>query len=128
VESRFLSRKLLDLFLAPANVGTANPCHATGQAANPACNDVTVITLAIKNGRIAQARFQTQGCAVAVAGACATTLLSEGRTLDEARRITTADVVLSLDGVPDAKLACASTGPLALAKALRSLGPDGGTP
>lgn len=118
---RFFSRKLLDLFLAPLNAGTADPCHATGRTTNPACNDVTVITLTVCDGRIGQARFKTQGCAAAVASASATAVLAQGKTVKDAAAISTADVVAFLEGIPDAKLACASTGPAALAEALQAL-------
>lgn len=124
----FFSRKLLELFLAPPNAGTADPCHASGQATNPACNDVTVITLTVCNGRIEQARFKTQGCAAAVAGASATAVLAQGKTLKDATAISTADVVAFLEGIPEGKLACASTGPAALAEALQALDGIGEVP
>ncbi len=119
--SRFLSRKLIDLFLEPPNAGTADPCHAVGRATNPACNDVAEISLCVHGDRIVQARFRTQGCVSAVAGTAAAALLAEGKTVAEARDLTVAEIVAFLDGVPDAKLACVATGPLALAQALDSL-------
>ncbi|MBM4352337.1 MAG: iron-sulfur cluster assembly scaffold protein [Deltaproteobacteria bacterium] len=124
----FFSRRLLSLFLSPHNAGTADPCHASGEAVNPACNDMTVITLTVAHGRITQARFKTQGCAAAVAGASATTVLAQGRSFSEAETITLDDLCDFLDGIPDGKKACAATGPAALAEALGRLRERGDRP
>ncbi len=101
-----LSPILLDHFENPRNAGQVGNPDAAGRAGNPACGDVMELTLRIKDGVIQEARFRTSGCSAAIAGSSMTTMLLEGRTLDEAEALTNREVASALGGLPPAKLHC----------------------
>ncbi len=100
------SRLLLDHFENPRNVGLVEAANAVGRAGNPACGDVMELSLRIRDGRIAEARFRTSGCGAAIASSSMTTMLLTGRTLEEAGALTNEHVASALGGLPPGKLHC----------------------
>ena len=118
MSSRFYSRKVLELFLNPPNSGTMEGADGRGEAINTACSDQVTLMVRIVNGVVEDARFQTQGCAAAIAAGAATTLLVMGKTVEEAEKIDVNLVVEYLDGLPEAKIGCSVIAPLALQRAL----------
>lgn len=117
-ENRFYSRKVLELFLDPPNTGVARDFNGKGEAVNPACSDQVSITVRVHRGIVEEVRFQTQGCAAAIAASAATTLLVQGRSVDEARLVDKDKVVEFLEGLPAAKIGCSVIAPEALQLAL----------
>jgi len=118
VSSRFYSRKVLELFLNPPNSGTMEGADGRGEAINTACSDQVTMMVRIVNGVVKDARFQTQGCAAAIAAGAATTLLVMGKTVEEAEKIGVDQVVDFLEGLPEAKIDCSVIAPLALQRAI----------
>ncbi len=116
--SRFYSRKVLELFLDPPHSGVVDNAHGTGSAVNPACSDQVTVTIRVENGKIADARFQAQGCAAAVAAGAATMLLIRNRSVDAAQNLAVEEVVAYLEGLPEAKIGCSVIAPEALRKAI----------
>jgi NifU-like protein involved in Fe-S cluster formation len=116
--SKFYSRKVLDLFLNPPHTGVIEGADGTGSAINPACSDQATITIRVADGKIADARFQTQGCAAAIAAGAATMLLIRNLTVEAAEALTDEEVVAYLDGLPEAKIGCSVIAPEALRKAI----------
>ncbi len=55
---------------------------------NPVCGDTLALTLRIEDERIAEARFQTEGCTASVATSSILTEMVTGLTLDEALALT----------------------------------------
>jgi len=118
VSSRFYSRKVLELFLNPPNSGVLESADGRGEAINTACSDQVTMMIRIVSGVIEDARFQTQGCAAAIAASAATTLLVKGKTVEEAESIDVDRVVEYLEGLPEAKIGCSVIAPLALQRAI----------
>lgn len=118
MSSRFYSRKVLELFLNPPNSGIMDDADGRGEAINTACSDQVTMMVRIVNGVVEDARFQTQGCAAAIAAAGATTLLVMGKTVEEALNIDVDQVVEYLEGLPEAKIGCSVIAPLALQRAI----------
>lgn len=114
MENRFYSRKVLDLFLNPPNTGIVDGYSGKGDAVNPACSDQVTMTVLLQDGIVKEVRFQTQGCAAAIAASAATTLMVHGKTVEEALKIDKQEVVDFLDGLPEAKIACSVIAPQAL--------------
>ena len=110
------SERVVDHFTNPRNVGVVENADGRGHDANPSCGDFTRITVRIAGGKIAEARFKTFGCSAAIASASMVTTLAEGRTVEDAARISAEDVLNALGGLPPAKEGCA----LMAAGALRS--------
>jgi len=72
------------------------------EVTNPVCGDVLRLSVRVENGRIAAARFKTQGCVAAVAAGSALTGLLAGKTPAEARGITPQQISEALGGLPPA--------------------------
>lgn len=112
------SEKVIKHFQKPHNQGSlANP-SAVGQVGNPVCGDIMKIYLQIEQGVIQEVRFETLGCAAAIAVSSALTDLVKGKTLDEAYQITKDQVVDDLGGLPAPKVHCSMLGVDALRLAI----------
>jgi nitrogen fixation NifU-like protein len=96
------SDKLLDHFRNPRNAGDLSHPTALVQVANPVCGDVLRLSARFEAGRIAEARFKTQGCVASIAASSVLTELLVGKTVEEARRINAAQISELLDGLPPA--------------------------
>ena len=101
------SARAIEHFSEPRNVGTVSGADGTGADANPSCGDRTTITVRVVDGRVAEVRFRTFGCAAAIAAASALTGLASGRSVSEAAGLEPGDVLRELGGLPARKEACA---------------------
>ena len=97
---------VLDHYRNPRNTGVLEGADAVGKAENSACGDVLHLYLQIQEGRVRAARFQTFGCAAAIAAGSRLTEMVTGITLDELRGIRRQDVVDALGGLPPMKVHC----------------------
>ncbi len=104
------SPKVIQHFQKPHNQGSLAHPSAVGQVGNPVCGDIMKIYLQIKNCVIAKVKFETLGCAAAIAVSSALTDLVKGKTLDEAYQITKDQIVDDLGGLPAPKVHCSMLG------------------
>lgn len=115
------SSLLLEHFHDPRRVGDVASPAAVGVEGDPTCGDVVQIGLEISGDVIADARFRTLGCAVAIAASDAVCDLVLGLTLTAAEVIDVEDVVEALGGVPEQRGSCAAAALAALRRALRTV-------
>lgn len=113
------TKKVIEHFKNPHNQGEIKSADAVGQAGNPSCGDIMKIYLKIKNNIIEDIKFETLGCAAAIAVSSALTDIVKGRSLDEAMEITKDDIVKDLGGLPPLKIHCSMLGLEALHKAIK---------
>ena len=104
------SKILKENFLNPKNMGRIRNADATAEVGNPACGDIMHIYLKIdkKTRVIKDIKFETFGCAAAIATSSMLTQIAKKRTLEKAKKITIQDIEKKLDGLPNIKLHCAS--------------------
>jgi nitrogen fixation NifU-like protein len=122
------SQKVLDHFKSPHNQGNLKNASAVGEEGNPVCGDVMKMYLDIKT-RINQAgqdeeyiddiKFETLGCAAAIAVSSALTDMAKGLSLVDALKLSKDNVVDDLGGLPAPKVHCSMLGVDALHQAIR---------
>ncbi|MDH3352997.1 MAG: iron-sulfur cluster assembly scaffold protein [Nanoarchaeota archaeon] len=111
---------VLDHFNNPRNMGRIENPDAEAIVGNPKCGDVMKIQLKIEDDKIRDIKFQTMGCAAAIATSSMVTEMAKGKSLDEAKKITNQDVAEALGELPPVKMHCSNLAADALRKAIDS--------
>ncbi|MFA5292849.1 MAG: Fe-S cluster assembly protein NifU [Phycisphaerae bacterium] len=121
--------KVMEYFLYPKNVGEIENPDGVGEEGSLACGDMLKLTFKLdKDGRIADVKFKTFGCASAIASSSVMTEMVKGLTLDEAEKITNKDIVDKLGGLPEQKMHCSVMGMEALHAAIANYRTGKGKP
>ena len=113
------SKKVLDHFMNPRNVGIIEDADGYGKVGNPVCGDLMEMYIKVKDDIITDIKFKTFGCGSAIATSSIATELARGMHLDEAMKLTRNDVATELDGLPPAKMHCSNLAADALHAAIK---------
>ncbi|HZW49568.1 MAG TPA: Fe-S cluster assembly scaffold protein NifU [Bacillota bacterium] len=114
------TEKVMDHFQHPRNMGQIENASGVGEVGNTTCGDIMRIYLTVENDVITDIKFQTYGCGAAVATTSQLTEMVKGKTLEEALKITNADVAKELGGLPPVKLHCSNLAADALKAAIEN--------
>lgn len=100
------SEKVMDHFRNPRNVGIIENADGIGEVGNAKCGDIMKIYLKIKDGIIADVKFETFGCGSAIASSSMATELIKGKPVEDALSLTNKAVTEALGGLPSHKIHC----------------------
>lgn len=112
------SQQVVDHFNNPRNQGHMENPDGVGKVGNPVCGDVMYIYIKVKDDVIQDIKWETMGCAAAIATSSMISELARGKTLEEAERITRGDVADALEGLPPVKMHCSNLAADGLQKAI----------
>jgi len=113
------TKKVMDHFMNPRNVGVIEDRNGYGKVGNPVCGDVMEIFIKVENDVITDIKFRTFGCGSAIATSSMITEMAKGLNVDEALKITRNDVAYELDGLPPLKMHCSNLAADALREAIK---------
>ena len=113
------TKKVMEHFMNPRNVGVIENPDGYGKVGNPVCGDLMEIFIKVKDDIITDIKFKTFGCGSAIATSSMVTELAKGKHVDEALKITRNDVADELDGLPPQKMHCSNLAADALQAAIK---------
>jgi len=113
------SKKVMEHFMNPKNVGTIENPDGYGKVGNPVCGDLMEMFIKIKDDIITDIKFRTFGCGSAIATSSMVTELAKGMHVDKAMKMTRDDVADELDGLPPRKMHCSNLAADALHEAIK---------
>ena len=114
------SQKVMDHFMNPRNVGEIPDADGVGEVGNPKCDDIMKIFIKVNNDVITDVKFQTFGCAAAIATSSMATELIKGKSVSDAWQLTNKAVAEALDGLPPVKMHCSVLAEEAIHKAINN--------
>lgn len=113
------SKKVMDYFMNPRNVGIIEDADGIGEVGNAKCGDIMKIYLKIKDNMIDDVKFETFGCGSAIASSSIATEMIKGKPLADALQLTNKAVAEALDGLPPQKMHCSVLAEEAIKRAVK---------
>lgn len=118
------SKKVMEHFQHPHNMGKIKNPSGRGRVGNPVCGDLMELQIKVVKYKgkvyITDAKFQTFGCGAAIATSSILTDLIISKTVDEALKISNQAIIDNLGGLPPVKHHCSVLAEEALRKAIAS--------
>jgi nitrogen fixation NifU-like protein len=120
------NKKVMQHFTNPKNMGSIKNPDGVGLVGNPKCGDVMKIFIKVKSkdekGKnieyIDDIKVQTLGCGAAIATSSMASEMVKGKSLDEALKLSNAQVAKALGGLPPVKMHCSVLAEQGIAKAI----------
>jgi nitrogen fixation NifU-like protein len=100
------TKKVMDHFMNPRNMGEIENADGIGEVGNAKCGDIMKIFLKIEDDVVKDAKFKTFGCGAAIASSSMATELLKGKTVEDAWELSNKAVVEALEGLPPQKIHC----------------------
>ena len=100
------SQRFKDELFGPKNIGKMDDADSQISITG-LCGDTVQMYLAIKDGKIDDIKFMTDGCGATIACASYVTRTVKGKTIEDAHRIKPEDVNKYFEGLPEESRHCA---------------------
>ena len=113
------SEKVIDYGTNPRNCGILDRPDGYAKVTGP-CGDTVEIFLRVRNEKIQDIRYTTDGCMTSHAAVSAATEMAKGKPLRECLKINQSSILDHLGGLPEDSQHCALLAAITLHKALRS--------
>lgn len=113
------SKKIMDRFANPQNIGRVKGANAVGKVGNAVCGDIMNFSLRIENGIVEDAKFKTFGCVAAIVSSDVACDLIKGKTIEEAKAVTNKQVLEVIGEVPANKIHCSVLAQETIADAMK---------
>ncbi len=112
------SKKVLEHFRNPRNMGRMKNPDGIGKVGNPVCGDTMHLYIKVKNNKIADIKFETFGCVAAIATSSIITQMVKGETIKDALKISKQKIIKEIGGLPPQKIHCSILADDALKEAI----------
>jgi nitrogen fixation NifU-like protein len=116
------SEKVIEHFRNPHNYGKIKNPDGVGKVGNILCGDVMHLYIKVsRRGEkeiISDIKFETYGCAAAIATSSVITDLVKGKTIEQAMKISNRDIIKELGTLPPIKIHCSLLATDALKEAI----------
>jgi len=116
---KIYSEKVIDHFLNPRNLGRIQAPDGFGRATGP-CGDTMEIYLSVNGDKVINATFWTDGCGPSIASGSMVTELIKEKSIFEAQKISSDDILNALGGLPEESWHCALLAANTLKEAVRN--------
>jgi nitrogen fixation NifU-like protein len=100
------SEKTIEHFLNPRNLAEIPAPDGFGRVTGP-CGDTMEICLKVRDGKVTDVSFWTDGCGPSIASGSMVTEMAKRMNISEAHRINQHDVLAALGGLPEESEHCA---------------------
>jgi nitrogen fixation NifU-like protein len=100
------SKKVMDHFLHPRNIGEMKGADGYAEVGNPVCGDQLGFYIKVKDGKIKDVKFLSFGCASNIATASILTEKVKGMSVEDAKKYDWNKIVKELGGLPKQKVHC----------------------
>ena len=114
------TKKTLDNFLKPKNIGKISNPDGYAQVGNMTCGDQLDFFLKVEKGKIKDVKFLSFGCASNIATASILTEKVKGMTVIAAKKYPWQKIVSELGGLPTQKVHCSVMAVQGLKKAIEN--------
>ena len=104
-------------FLNPSNIGQLEHPDSYVSITGP-CGDTIKMSLAVKDEKISNIGFMTDGCGATITCASYVTRAVKGKTVEETLEITPEDVIEYFEGLPDEHKHCTKLAVMTLMAAI----------
>ncbi|PIS17515.1 MAG: iron-sulfur cluster assembly scaffold protein [Candidatus Nealsonbacteria bacterium CG09_land_8_20_14_0_10_42_14] len=118
------SKEVIEHFLHPKHLGKLKNASGVGDTENLRCGDIMRIYIKVKEkgGKeiIEDIKFETMGCAAAIAASDMICQLAQGKTLEEASKVGYKDISQKLGNLSPIKVHCAQLAQTGLKMAIEN--------
>jgi len=116
------TKKVIEYFMHPKNRGSISNADGIGTVTNPVCGDKTTFYIKVEKKKvpyIKDIKFETLGCAAAIATSSIATEMVKGKSLDYAKKLKKEMIIKKLGGLPQQKIHCSLLATDALFEAIK---------